>query len=58
MAGPKSQHASGRLLAALDETDLRALSWSLSDDLRERKVTFGAADAGNVRPSWWIPFPA
>ena len=33
---------SGRLLAALDEMDLRALSRSLSDDLRKRKVTLGA----------------
>ncbi len=44
MATLESQHAFGRLLAALDEIDLRALSRSLSDDLRERKVTFGAAD--------------
>src|ERR1700677_1570676 len=38
----------GRLLAALDDVDLRELSRSLSDDLRERKVTFGAADDGNM----------
>jgi uncharacterized circularly permuted ATP-grasp superfamily protein len=34
----------GRLLAALDDVDLRALSRSLSDGLREREVTFGACD--------------
>jgi uncharacterized circularly permuted ATP-grasp superfamily protein len=47
MATLDSQHAFGRLLAALDEVDLRALSRLLSDDLRERKVTFGAADNGS-----------
>src|ERR1700674_751056 len=49
MAALKSQHSSGRLLAALDEMDLRALSRSLSDDLRARKVTFGATDGGDVK---------
>jgi uncharacterized circularly permuted ATP-grasp superfamily protein len=36
----------GRLLAALDDVDLRELSRSLSHELRERKVTFGAAEDG------------
>jgi uncharacterized circularly permuted ATP-grasp superfamily protein len=48
MAAPESRRASGRLLAALDEMDLRALSRSLSNDLREREVTFGEADGGDV----------
>ena len=52
-----SQHASGRMLAGLDEVDLRALSRSLSDDLRERKVTFGAANAGNVEAFVVDPVP-
>ncbi len=43
----ESRRAFGRLLTALDEVDLRALSRSLSDDLRERKVTFGASDGGH-----------
>jgi uncharacterized circularly permuted ATP-grasp superfamily protein len=47
MATLESQRAFGRLLTALDEVDLRALSRSLSDDLRERKVTFGASDGGH-----------
>ena len=34
----------GRLLAALGDVDLRALSQSLSEGLREREVTFGASD--------------
>jgi uncharacterized circularly permuted ATP-grasp superfamily protein len=46
MAALESQPASGRLLDALDDMDLRALARSLSDDLRERNVTFGAADDG------------
>ena len=57
MATLGSQHAFGRLLAALDELDLRALSRSLSDDLRERKVTFGAADNGNVQAFVVDPVP-
>ncbi|HEY3946573.1 MAG TPA: circularly permuted type 2 ATP-grasp protein [Solirubrobacteraceae bacterium] len=48
MATLESQRAFGRLLTALDDVDLRALSRSLSDDLRERKVTFGASDGGRV----------
>lgn len=57
MATLGSQHAFGRLLAALDELDLRALSRSLSDDLRERKVTFGAADNGSVQAFVVDPVP-
>jgi uncharacterized circularly permuted ATP-grasp superfamily protein len=48
MATLEPQDAFARLLAALDERDLRALSRSLSEDLRERSVTFGAADGGEV----------
>jgi len=58
MAGLESQQASGRLLAALDDMDLRALSRSLSDDLRKRKVTSGARDRRMWRPSLSTPFPA
>src|ERR1700679_553521 len=47
MATLESQRACHRLLTALDDVDLRALSRSLSDDLRERKVTFGASDGGH-----------
>jgi uncharacterized circularly permuted ATP-grasp superfamily protein len=57
MAALESQQAPGRLLAALGEMDLRALSRSLSDDLRERKVTFGAADDGNVEAFVVDPVP-
>ena len=57
MAALESQYASGRLLAALGEMDLRALSRSLSDDLRERNVTFGAADGGNVEAFVVDPVP-
>ena len=57
MAALGSQRASGRLLAALDEVDLRALSRSLSDDLRERKVTFGAADGGSMEAFVVDPVP-
>jgi uncharacterized circularly permuted ATP-grasp superfamily protein len=46
MATLESQQAFGRLLASLDEVDLSALSRSISDDLRERNVTFGATDEG------------
>jgi uncharacterized circularly permuted ATP-grasp superfamily protein len=52
-----SQHAFGRLLATLEEVDLRALSRSLSDDLRERRVTFGADDGGNVEAFVVDPVP-
>jgi uncharacterized circularly permuted ATP-grasp superfamily protein len=48
MATLDSQQALGCLLAALDDVDLRALSRSLSDDLRERNVTFGAAGGAEV----------
>ena len=47
----------GRVLAALDELDLRALSRSLSDDLCERKVTFGSDDGGNVEAFVVDPVP-
>jgi uncharacterized circularly permuted ATP-grasp superfamily protein len=57
MATLGSRHAFGRLLATLDEVDLRALSRSLSDDLRERKVTFGADDGGNVEAFVVDPVP-
>jgi uncharacterized circularly permuted ATP-grasp superfamily protein len=57
MAPRGSQHASGRLLAALDEMDLRALSRSLSDDLRKRNVTFGAGDSGDVEAFVVDPVP-
>ena len=57
MAALKSQHASGRLLAAFGEMDLRALSRSLSDDLRERNVTFGAGDDGQVEAFVMDPVP-
>jgi uncharacterized circularly permuted ATP-grasp superfamily protein len=57
MAPLESRQALGRLLAALDEVDLPALSRSISDDLRERKVTFGAADGGNKRAFVVDPVP-
>jgi uncharacterized circularly permuted ATP-grasp superfamily protein len=57
MATLDSQHAFGRLLAALDEVDLRALSRSLSEDLRERNVTFGADGGGNVEAFVVDPVP-
>ncbi len=57
MAALESQLASRRVLAALDETDLRALSRSLTNDLRERKVTFGAADNGDVEAFVVDPVP-
>jgi uncharacterized circularly permuted ATP-grasp superfamily protein len=57
MATLGSQHAFSRLLAALDEVDLRSLSRSLSEDLRERKVTFGADDGGNVEAFVVDPVP-
>jgi len=53
----ESQRAFGRLLTALDEVDLRALSRSLSDDLRERKVTFGASAGGHVEAFVVDPVP-
>jgi uncharacterized circularly permuted ATP-grasp superfamily protein len=46
MATLGSREALRRLLAALDEVDLGELSRSLSEELRERKVTFGASDDG------------
>ena len=57
MAAPGSKQPVGRVLAALDDVDLRALSRSLSDDLRERKVTFGADDGGNVEAFIVDPVP-
>jgi uncharacterized circularly permuted ATP-grasp superfamily protein len=57
MAPLESRQALGRLLAALDEVDLPALSRSISDDLRERKVTFGAADGGNEEAFVVDPVP-
>ena len=57
MATLESPHAFGRLLAALDEMDLRTLSRSLSDDLREREVTFGADGGGNVEAFVVDPIP-
>ena len=57
MATPGSKQPVGRVLAALDEVDLRALSRSLSDDLRERKVTFGSDDGGNVEAFVVDPVP-
>ncbi len=46
MATLDSQQAFGRLLAALDDVDLRALSQSVTRHLREDNVTFGDADGG------------
>jgi uncharacterized circularly permuted ATP-grasp superfamily protein len=57
MAAVDSQHAFGRVLATLDEVDLQALSCSLSDDLRERKVTFGADDDGEMEAFVVDPVP-
>ena len=57
MTALEPQHASGRLLAALEGMDLRALSRSLSDDLRQRKVTFGAGDGASVRAFVVDPVP-
>ena len=57
MAALKSQHALARLLAAFDEMDLRALSRSLRKDLREREVTFGAADGGELEAFVVDPVP-
>jgi uncharacterized circularly permuted ATP-grasp superfamily protein len=51
------QHALARVLAELDERDLRALSRSLTEDLRERRVTFGAADDGDVEAFVVDPVP-
>jgi uncharacterized circularly permuted ATP-grasp superfamily protein len=47
----------GRLLAALDEVDLRELSLSLSDDLREREVTFGATEGEDAQAFVVDPIP-
>jgi uncharacterized circularly permuted ATP-grasp superfamily protein len=57
MATLEPQHAFARLLAELDERDLRALSRSLTEDLRERRVTFGAADGGEVEAFVVDPVP-
>jgi uncharacterized circularly permuted ATP-grasp superfamily protein len=55
MAALESQF--GRLLAALDEVDLRELSLSLSNHLREREVTFGAADGEDAQAFVVDPVP-
>ena len=57
MATVDSQHAFGRVLATLDDVDLHALSRSLSDELRERKVTFGADDDGEMEAFVVDPVP-
>jgi uncharacterized circularly permuted ATP-grasp superfamily protein len=57
MATLESQQAFGRLLAALDEVDLGALSRSISDELRERDVTFGPAEDGDVEAFVVDPVP-
>ncbi len=57
MATPGSKQPVGRVLAALDQVDLRALSRSLSEDLRQRKVTFGSDDGGNVEAFVVDPVP-
>ncbi len=57
MATLESRRALRRLLAALDEVDLRALSRSLSEDLREREVTFGAAEGGDAKAFVVDPVP-
>ncbi len=57
MAPPGPKPPVGRVLAALDQVDLRALSRSLSDDLRQRKVTFGSDDGGNVEAFVVDPVP-
>jgi uncharacterized circularly permuted ATP-grasp superfamily protein len=57
MASLDSHNASGQVLAALDGMDLRALSRSLSDDLRKRKVTFGAAGGGDMETFVVDPVP-
>jgi uncharacterized circularly permuted ATP-grasp superfamily protein len=57
MAATEAHRASRRVLDALDQVDLRVLSRSLSDDLRARKVTFGATDNGDVEPFVVDPIP-
>src|ERR1700675_333948 len=57
MATLEPQHAFAQLLAELDERDLRALSRSLTEELRERRVTFGAADGGAVEAFVVDPVP-
>ncbi len=57
MAATEGQRASRRVLAALNEVDLRVLSRSLSDELRARKVTFGAADNGDMEAFVVDPVP-
>ncbi|MGI8920106.1 MAG: circularly permuted type 2 ATP-grasp protein [Solirubrobacteraceae bacterium] len=57
MAVTESARATGSVLAALDEMDLRALSRALSDHLRERQVTFGTADDGETESFVVDPVP-
>ena len=57
MAATEAQRASRRVLAALNGLDLRVLSRSLSDELRAQKVTFGAADNGDVEAFVVDPVP-
>jgi len=57
MAATEAQHATRRVLAALNEVDLRVLSRSLSNELRARKVTFGAADNGDMEAFVVDPVP-
>ncbi len=57
MAATEAQRASRRVLAALNEVDLRVLSRSLSDELRARKVTFGEADNGDMEAFVVDPVP-
>ena len=57
MAVTEGQRASRRVVAALNEVDLRVLSRSLSDELRARKVTFGAADNGDMEAFVVDPVP-
>jgi uncharacterized circularly permuted ATP-grasp superfamily protein len=57
MAAMEAARASHRVLAALDDVDLRVLSRSLSDELRTRKVTFGASDNGDMEAFVVDPVP-
>jgi len=57
MAATEAQQASRRVLAALNEIDLRVLSRSLCDELGARKVTFGASDNGDMKPFVVDPVP-
>jgi uncharacterized circularly permuted ATP-grasp superfamily protein len=57
MAAMEAQYASRRVLAALNEVDLRVLARSLSDELRARRVTFGASDNGDMEAFVVDPVP-